>query len=336
MSWTQRQSASSHDSITTYDAAAGAPGAQTAAATLSCNDEMVVLLSAVTGASTFVQAPPAAATSGDVSSLTLAFAMDNTAGNTLIVDCGWGGIFAPQAHAITISDTQGNTYISTPSVGGGTVRQGVAGGNTLGVTFIALNCKAGPNTVTVTIDSGATSTSATLAIHEYLGGSAVDGDLSFNGSTHQSNAGAATNAGGGTATATQTTTSGGDLLHMAVFISSACAGSPSDPSGGGSPSPVIFNGWTVITPPLYPPAPKSIEMDDVDIVGASTSPFTAQQQFYDWQQARMEWSVEWPLVSPANWPAWSAFLALLRGNLNVFQFGDPTHLIIAGSGAGSP
>ena len=49
----------------------------------------------------------------------------------------------------------------------------------------------------------------------------------------------------------------------------------------------------------------------------------------------MEWSVEFPLISAAVWPRWSGFLAALRGNLSVFQLGDPLHQVIAGAGAGS-
>ena len=249
MGWRQQELATGLDSITTYYSPAAPKGAQSGAATLGCNDEMVVLLTAIVGATGVIQSA-SKASGGNVSSLSQAFGSPNTAGNTLVVDCGWGGIIAPQAHNITISDTQGNTYITTPAVGGGTVRQGVPGGNTLGVIFVALTCAAGPNTVTVTIDSGGTSTSATIAIHEYALGSGVDGDLSFDGSTHQSNHGTAVNVGGGTATAAQTTTSSGDLLHMAVFISPACAGSPSNPSGGSPLSPPFPSpNWLIINEP---------------------------------------------------------------------------------------
>jgi hypothetical protein len=95
-----------------------------------------------------------------------------------------------------------------------------------------------------------------------------------------------------------------------------------------------FNGWTIVTPPAYPPAPKAIEMSDIDVVSAASSAFSQQQQFYDWGQARMEWSLEFPLISAARWPQWSAFLAALRGNLSVFQLGDPLHQVIAGAGPG--
>jgi hypothetical protein len=269
MSWVARESASAHDSINSWDSIAGAAGTYSGSTSLGCNSEMVVLLATIKGAVAFVQGA-AEASSGNVSDLALAFPGNNTAGNTLIVDCGWGGIIAPQAHAITISDTQGNAYITTPAVGGGTVRQGVAGGNTLGVMFVALNCKAGANTVMVTIDGGSTSTSATLAIHEYAGGSSVDGDLSFDTSTHQSNSGTGVNVGGGAATATQTTTAPADLLHFTAFISGACNGSPSNPGGGGTNPPVppaITGGTPTPTQPFFanlPPPPLQTPIVDVN------------------------------------------------------------------------
>jgi hypothetical protein len=66
-----------------------------------------------------------------------------------------------------------------------------------------------------------------------------------------------------------------------------------------------YNGWTIVTMPSTPSA-KNVEFSDQSVVTASQSPFTGQQQIYDWQ-ASMAGSVDhdaddalWPLRSPGS------------------------------------
>ena len=97
-----------------------------------------------------------------------------------------------------------------------------------------------------------------------------------------------------------------------------------------------FNGWTIIVAPSTPPSPASMEFTLQDIVASVDNPFTAQQQFQDWQASYLEASVSMPPLTAAQAPAWIAFLMSLRGTLNVFQMGDPLRSTPQGSGAGSP
>jgi hypothetical protein len=95
-------------------------------------------------------------------------------------------------------------------------------------------------------------------------------------------------------------------------------------------------GWNLIAMPSTPPAPQSVEFSAVDIVGASYSPFTGQGQFYDWQAGWLEATITMPPLTQLQAPAWVGFMMALRGQLNVFQLGDPLHAVPAGTAAGTP
>ena len=97
-----------------------------------------------------------------------------------------------------------------------------------------------------------------------------------------------------------------------------------------------FNGWTIVTPPLVPAAPASIEFTLQDIVASTLNPFTGQEQFQDWQASYLEASVSMPPLTGKQAPAWIAFLMSLRGTLNVFQLGDPLLTAPLGSALGTP
>jgi hypothetical protein len=97
-----------------------------------------------------------------------------------------------------------------------------------------------------------------------------------------------------------------------------------------------FNVWNIISLPTTPSAPATIDFTATDIAAVSISPFTGQQQVQDWQQGWQEWSVSMPPLPPASARAWVAFLKGLRGQVNVFQLGDPLAVAPRGSGAGTP
>jgi hypothetical protein len=88
-----------------------------------------------------------------------------------------------------------------------------------------------------------------------------------------------------------------------------------------------FNGANIIGLPsdLVPAvlAARSIEWDRQEVVAANASPFTGQTQTYDWAQSWWEGQVSFPPLDRQSYDYWNAFLALCRGQLNVFQMGDP-------------
>lgn len=81
-----------------------------------------------------------------------------------------------------------------------------------------------------------------------------------------------------------------------------------------------YLGWTVFTMPTDPPAPASIDLAVINIVSGNTSPFTGQQQTYDWNANFMRATVIMPPMQYAAGQTWVAFLRSLKGNLGVFQF----------------
>lgn len=91
---------------------------------------------------------------GSVNSSGLAFANDNVAGNLLVCGVRYG----PASVAVTVSDSQGNSWLEVDDI------QGPTNGVWL---FYAPNCDAGPNTVTVL--GGGTPTGMRFAIAEYPG-----------------------------------------------------------------------------------------------------------------------------------------------------------------------
>lgn len=102
-----------------------------------------------------------------------------------------------------------------------------------------------------------------------------------------------------------------------------------------------FNGWNIVSLPAFPPAPKSIEWSLSDTVAASRSPFSLQQQVYNWQASILRASVSYQPMNNAQALPWVAFLMSLQGISNIFQFGDPLNLgpqnpaAVAGSVTGS-
>jgi hypothetical protein len=94
-----------------------------------------------------------------------------------------------------------------------------------------------------------------------------------------------------------------------------------------------FNGWTIVPLPAYPPCPKSIEWQLDEVVGAARSPFSQQLQTMDWGQSVLRASLSYPFMPPTIVKPWKPFLMLLRGKLNVFQFGDPLNVGPQNAGA---
>src|SRR5579885_1487838 len=86
-----------------------------------------------------------------------------------------------------------------------------------------------------------------------------------------------------------------------------------------------FNGWPIISLPASP-APKSIEWSLTDNEGANRSPFSYQQQIYDWGQAILRASVSYPPMPETQAAAWEAFLAGAMGIQAVFLFGDSVRI----------
>jgi len=89
---------------------------------------------------------------------------------------------------------------------------------------------------------------------------------------------------------------------------------------------ITINGisYTLVATPASP-GPASIEMGWNDLVSLQFSPYTLQQQTQQWPGA--DWwdaKVTLPPMNAATAAQWKAFLAELRGSLNVFQLGDPT------------
>lgn len=77
----------------------------------------------------------------------------------------------------------------------------------------------------------------------------------------------------------------------------------------------------MVTMPSTPPAPSSIELGLVDVVAMTRNPFTGAQLTQDWQASWKEISVTLPPMNDADAQAWLTFLAALKGQANVFQFG---------------
>ena len=230
MSFTPRQFAASADSISTFDAQAGAAGAYSASASLGCNDVMTGVLTAIAGAGAFVQGAAKAQPGGSYSSVAQAFASNNTAGNCIVVDVEFGASF-PLA-ACVVTDSQGNTYAQVAFFH-------APGSGHFGGTFVAFGINAGANTVTATFTgAGVPGGSACIAIHEYAGGSSVD-----------------TSAVGyviaaGTLNLSVNTADSGDLLHLYIGIGAACAGSPYDVIGGNPLTPPFLTpSWLLVNEP---------------------------------------------------------------------------------------
>lgn len=95
-------------------------------------------------------------------------------------------------------------------------------------------------------------------------------------------------------------------------------------------------GRNLVTLPSIPAAPASIVYRMNDVVGATASAFTGQQQIQDWQQAYFEATATYPPMQDADAQEWIGFLAALRGIAGVFQLGDPLRTTPRGSASGTP
>jgi hypothetical protein len=84
-----------------------------------------------------------------------------------------------------------------------------------------------------------------------------------------------------------------------------------------------FNGWTIYTLPSVPAVPKAVEWQFNDKVGQAPAEFTFQKQIFPWGQGIIKASLSYQLLTNAQMPPWSAFLASLQGTAGVFLFGDP-------------
>lgn len=77
---------------------------------------------------------------------------------------------------------------------------------------------------------------------------------------------------------------------------------------------------SLITIPAYPPAPESLEIMLVDPVSMVRSPFTGQQQVFNWGQGWFECSFALPPLAATDAENWFIFLQNLQGQTNTFQF----------------
>jgi hypothetical protein len=84
------------------------------------------------------------------------------------------------------------------------------------------------------------------------------------------------------------------------------------------------------------PKPSQTEFNLRNANAANTSPFSFQQQVYQWGAALLEVSVTIPPMTGAQARAWTAFLMACQGMTNQFLFGDAANTTISGSGSGSP
>jgi hypothetical protein len=84
------------------------------------------------------------------------------------------------------------------------------------------------------------------------------------------------------------------------------------------------------------PLPAGIEWSNNYVSSATTSPFSQQQQVYDWQAGMLEGSVSWAPLMRSEISPLLAFIAALHGVSNVFQMGDPLGKSPLGTPSGTP
>jgi hypothetical protein len=93
-----------------------------------------------------------------------------------------------------------------------------------------------------------------------------------------------------------------------------------------------YLGRNIVAMPNYP-APKSIEFARQNIVGASTSLFTGQQQIQDWGASWLEADVVMPpMITATKAILWRDFLIALKGISGVFQLTNPMFLSLVPAG----
>lgn len=90
--------------------------------------------------------------------------------------------------------------------------------------------------------------------------------------------------------------------------------------------------YNLITLPTDPAAPSSVVWTHDENVGINVSPFTFEQQVYDWTSARWAWTITYQSMLHQQSRPWAAFAAACRGKLNVFQIGDAKSATPQGTG----
>lgn len=94
-----------------------------------------------------------------------------------------------------------------------------------------------------------------------------------------------------------------------------------------------------ITFPLSLPATpgfRSLQITATNIVGLSTSPFTAESQVQEWPGELWSLAAELPPMQRATAEQWLAFLLALRGGSGTFLIGDPAGATPQGPATGTP
>lgn len=93
-----------------------------------------------------------------------------------------------------------------------------------------------------------------------------------------------------------------------------------------------------ITYPLTPPTsvPAEITISPFAVVGVSESPFTLEQDVYEWQGQAWRMDVSLPPMERAEAEGWIAFLLSLNGRAGTFLMGDPVGIAARGTVLGTP
>jgi len=88
--------------------------------------------------------------------------------------------------------------------------------------------------------------------------------------------------------------------------------------------------------PASPPGLASVEMIGESLAGIAASPFTAQQQIYEWPGQFWRAKCSLPPMARVNAERWISFLLSLRGITGTFLLGDPLGKTPQGTAGGSP
>jgi hypothetical protein len=91
-----------------------------------------------------------------------------------------------------------------------------------------------------------------------------------------------------------------------------------------------------LTPPASPPGFASVDMTGESLTGLAASPFTGQQQVYEWAGQFWHAKCTLPPMTRANAERWISFLLSLRGMAGTFLLGDPLGKTVQGTAGGSP
>lgn len=83
-------------------------------------------------------------------------------------------------------------------------------------------------------------------------------------------------------------------------------------------------------------APSRIAFRARDRVGVQSSPFTGQQESYQWAAQWLEADIELPPMNRESAESWITFLISLKGRHGSFLLGDPFATSPRGAGGGAP